>query len=107
MNVGRGSGCGGRGGGLTVSASESGTLRYPHLLSEPGVEDLSGDSFMRRRKSAEWEEEEKEETERERSELFDVLVIEAEPPEHGPLAPPQPHPWRRCSRKPHYTLLPW
>lgn len=61
MNVGRGSGCGGSGGGLTVSASESGTLRYPHLLSEPGVEDLSGDSFMRRRKSVEWEEEEKEE----------------------------------------------
>lgn len=24
---------------LTVSASESGILRYPHLLSEPGVED--------------------------------------------------------------------
>lgn len=24
---------------LTVSASESGILRYPHLLSEPGVQD--------------------------------------------------------------------
>lgn len=29
---------------------------------------------------------------RERSELFDVLVIEAEPPEHGPLAPHPPTP---------------
>lgn len=30
---------GGGGGGLTVSASDSGIFRCPHLLSEPGVED--------------------------------------------------------------------